>query len=49
MRWVLVGYRLSAGVFGFGAAMNPETRAVLVGLIAITLTFAVVMSLYYTR
>jgi hypothetical protein len=29
--------------------MNPDTRAVLIGLIAVSVTFAVVIGLYYAR
>jgi hypothetical protein len=44
-------YWNTVSVPGFLAhgAMNPDTRAVLVGLIAISVTFAVVIGLYYAR
>jgi hypothetical protein len=44
----LLEYRIGAGLFG-SRAMNPNTRAVLVGLIAISVTFAVVIGLYHAR
>jgi hypothetical protein len=44
-------YWNTVSVPGFLAhgAMNPDTRAVLIGLIAISVTFAVVIGLYYAR
>jgi hypothetical protein len=36
------------GIWLLGA-MNPDTRAVLIGLIAVSVTFAVVIGLYYAR
>jgi hypothetical protein len=42
-------YRIGAGVMALGGAMNPDIRAVLVGLIVISAAFALLIGLYYAR